>query len=453
MCGNLGRYLRAAGYDTAIAEISTPDSTLYQQAVHENRHIFTRDKTFKNERVVYLKGEDLDAWAQQLKSEEGVDWLYRPFSRCLSCNAELERCSPPHDVPPGVLKTTVEFWVCPLCHQTFWLGSHTESMRETLRRWSDRIALGLGGDLMVGRLVNEELCRRAFSIWGDLHPILSQTDFNIANLETPFTRSNRIVPKTFNFKADPMVAASLSNGPIHAVNLANNHILDYSSEGLLETIETLDRFHIKHVGAGIDEIQAQSPAILEKKGLRIGVLGCTDNEPSWQAGEHRPGTFYVSVGDLASLQKQIQALRRQVDLVILSIHWGPNMRKRPLESHRSFARALIDFGVDLIHGHSAHVFQGIEIYRNRVILYDTGDLIDDYAIDPILRNDRSFFFLIEANKKGIHQVRVIPYVISDFQVHIAKEKERDDMLLEMQNLSREFGTELQNGTIEMKPTE
>ena len=393
-----------------------------------------------------MQGRTLEEWARQLKDEEEINWLYRPFSRCLKCNCLLEKTEPTLDVPPLIRESVSDFWFCANCSQMFWQGSHTDRMRERLKEWQKDVVLtiGLGGDLMIGRSVNAYLDRHpSFSIWGNLHSVLSKTDFNIVNLETALTRSDKILPKVYHFKADPEKVSQLLKGPIHAVNLANNHILDFSKEGLIETIQTLDLAKIPHVGAGSNLIHAKSSVILEKNGIKIGLLGCTDNEPSWLATEKKPGTFFVSIDDLTSLRESIESLRRKVDFIILSIHWGPNMRKRPLDAQRAFAHELVNLGVDIIHGHSAHIFQGIEIYKKKAIFYDTGDLVDDYAIDPILRNDRSFFFIVEIDRKGLRKIRLIPTCISDFQVNIVKGKEREEMFFEMQNLSKEFQTILQ----------
>lgn len=303
------------------------------------------------------------------------------------------------------------------------------------------LSIGLGGDLMIGRLVDEQLAQVPFfPIWGDLQSILQTTDINIVNLETALTTGHKRVSKVFNFKADPKQVAVLSHAPIHAVNLANNHILDFSEEGLIETLQTLDHAHIFHVGAGVDEEHAKLPLIFEKKGMKIGLLGCTDNEPSWKATQKKPGTNFVRVGDVEALREPIQVLRKKVDLLILSIHWGPNMRNEPLKEHRLFAHQLIDFGVDIIHGHSAHVFQGMEVYRQKVILYDTGELVDDYAVDPILRNDRSFFFIVEVKQSRLYCVRLIPIRISNFQVNTAKGREKEEICMQMQKLSKNFQT-------------
>lgn len=308
----------------------------------------------------------------------------------------------------------------------------------------EKITLGLAGDVMIGRLVNDHLNHaQPKYIWGNMLPFFQSTDLNLINLETALTHSVKTVPKTFNFKASPSKVQSLTEGAVHVVNLANNHILDYSEEGLLETLDTLNAARILHVGAGKNFSEAAAPVVLSRKGIKIGILGCTDNEEGWKATEKHPGTFYLEVGDLETIRSSIIQLRSQVDLLILSIHWGPNMRQRPSEQFRTFAHQLIDTGVDVIHGHSAHIFQGVEVYQGKLILYDTGDFIDDYAVDPILRNDRSFFFLIDVSKKGILALRLIPTLISNFQVQRTQGTDAQEALQLMQNLSQEFHTSLQ----------
>jgi hypothetical protein len=95
-----------------------------------------------------------------------------------------------------------------------------------------------------------------------------------------------------------------------------------------------------------------------------------------------------------------RALAHDPDLLIASLHWGPNTVETAPEPFREFARWLLDRGVDVVHGHSAHVFQGTEVYRGRPIRYDTGDFVDDYAVDPDLRNDRSFPFGVATSAAG-----------------------------------------------------
>lgn len=307
---------------------------------------------------------------------------------------------------------------------------------------------------MIGRLVNDMLLDVPPKyIWGDFLSILNSTDLNLINLETALTKVSQPVPKVFNFRSDPTNVQVLIEGAVTVANLANNHVLDYSESGLIETIETLDKVNIQHIGAGKNAAKAMKPAILERHGIKIGILGCTDNEPLWKASTTHPGTFYFEIGDLEAIENSITQLRPQVDLLIVSIHWGPNMQERPSLQFREFAHQLIALGVDIIHGHSAHIFQGIEVYQKKLILYDTGDFVDDYFVDPFLRNDRSFFFIVEATKQEINSLRCIPARIAHFQVNQAKGKEAEEICHRMKTLSEELHTplELKNNELIWQP--
>ena len=99
------------------------------------------------------------------------------------------------------------------------------------------------------------------------------------------------------------------------------------------------------------------------------------------------------------------------------------MREVPKRRFRAFARAVMDAGADIFHGHSAHVFQGVEIYKGKPILYDTGDLLDDYAVDRRLRNDLQLLFLLQVTKKGTHRIEAVPLRIERMQVNRAGEED------------------------------
>ena len=301
------------------------------------------------------------------------------------------------------------------------------------------VKIGIAGDTMLGRLVNEQISVSGYSYpWGDVLPLLKKNDINLINLETTLTKSEKKVPKVFNFKADPDKVQTLVEGNINVVSIANNHILDFNEEGLIETIKTLDTAKIKHVGAGMNEAEAREPVIIEKNNITIGIIGYTDNEPDWEAKDG-PGTNYVKVGNIKKVKQDIDAIRNKVDILILTIHWGPNMREYPTKSFINFAHAVIDAGVDIFHGHSAHIFQGIERYNGKLILYDTGDFVDDYIIDPGLRNDYSFLYLIEVGQKGIDKIELVPVVISSRQVNLAEGRDYEQIIEILRRRSKQFG--------------
>jgi len=303
------------------------------------------------------------------------------------------------------------------------------------------LLIGIAGDVMLGRLVNEKISMTNYTYpWGNVLALLRKTDINIINLETTLTTSTKKVPKVFNYKADPDKVQSLIEAKIDVCNLANNHILDFSEEGLIETILTLDKAGIKHVGAGINKTGALKPVMIKRKNITVGIIGFTDNEPGWEAKDNKSGTNYVKVGDIGKVKKEIEKLRDKVDVLVLTIHWGPNMRKRPTKEFQDFAHKVIDAGVDIYHGHSAHIFQGVEIYKKKLILYDTGDFVDDYYVDPFLRNDQSFLYLIEVDKDGLKKVELVPVLISRMQVNKAAGRNYREIVLRIKSLSEQFGT-------------
>lgn len=312
------------------------------------------------------------------------------------------------------------------------------------KKQKGQIVLGFAGDTMLGRLVNKKIDHAGYKyVWGNALPLLKKTDINIINLETTLTKSEKRVPKVFNYKAAPDKVKSLQEANIHVVNLANNHMLDFSDEGLIETVRTLDNAKIKHVGAGKNIQDARKPVVIEKNGIKVGIIGYTDYPQDWKATEAKPGTNIIKIGDIKQIEQDIKNVRPNVDILILTIHWGPNKRQRPTEEFQDFAHQIIDAGVDIIHGHSAHIFQGIEVTRkNKLILYDTGDFVDDYMVGPVTRNDWSFFYQVTVDKSGIKKLKLTPLLINNMQVNVATGKEKENMIKHLKTLSEELGTKI-----------
>lgn len=198
------------------------------------------------------------------------------------------------------------------------------------KKSSSFITIGFLGDVMLGRGVNEELKNKPIkSIWGNLVPILQKTTLNIANLETALTLHDQPVPKVFNFKSDPKNVAALQQANIKIVNLANNHTLDFDVPGLEETLKTLHAAGIKTVGAGTTLAQAREPVIVSYHGISLGIISFTDNEPTWLATDIKPGTNYAALDAIDSVIEQIKQLRPNVDILIVSTHWGGNWPSEP----------------------------------------------------------------------------------------------------------------------------
>lgn len=306
------------------------------------------------------------------------------------------------------------------------------------------------GDVMLGRLVSEQLRRGRLPerCWGDVAPVLYAADGVIANLECAITTHDEPwlrAPKIFHFGAAPLAVEILKAGNIRAVSLANNHILDFEVPGLLDTLECLDRAGIAHAGAGRTQLEAFAPARFTLGGCDVAFFAITDNEPGFAAGSESPGTAYVDPGaPLSAIRPtadEIEDVRRGgAQLTILSCHFGPNMVKEPSPAICDYRRAAAELGIDVIHGHSAHLTQGVECMGRSLVLHDTGDFLDDYARDPVLRNDWSFIFMLEVDSSGPRRLTLTPVILGFAEVRLAKPDEADPICGRMIDQSTKIGT-------------
>jgi poly-gamma-glutamate capsule biosynthesis protein CapA/YwtB (metallophosphatase superfamily) len=316
----------------------------------------------------------------------------------------------------------------------------------------DAITVAITGDVMLGRLVNEVIALRGFAYpWGDTLPQLHAADMVCINLECAITsRTERWggdPNKPFFFRADPEAVETLRLANVRFAALANNHIVDFGTDGLLETVAVLDRAGIAHAGAGPDMESARAPAMLTAGGWRIAVVAFADYPEAWCATATSPGMCFTPISldpeRFGWVEESIARARANADFVIVSMHWGPNMRLRPPPVFRDFARRVIAAGADVFWGHSAHVLQGIEIFEGRAILYDTGDVIDDYAVDPELRNDLTALFLLQIRPPVIERIVLVPMLIDEMQVNRAVGGTRAVIVRRLRALCAEMGTMLE----------
>ncbi len=225
-------------------------------------------------------------------------------------------------------------------------------------------------------------------VWGEALAQIDRRspDLRIINLETSITTSEDFIPKGINYRMHPDNIGCLTVARVDCCVLANNHTLDWGTPGLVETLDTLRAAGITPAGAGRTVEEASLPAVLETSASRVlvfawGIPGC-GIDPLSAATDKRPGVRLLPdlAGATASrLADDILAQKRPGDMVMASIHWGHNWGYDIPSEQRSFAHRLIDSGaVDLVHGHSSHHVKGIEVYRDRLILYGCGDFIDDY---------------------------------------------------------------------------
>ena len=213
-------------------------------------------------------------------------------------------------------------------------------------------------------------------------------DVKIINLETSITTSNDYWKgKGIHYRMNPRNIGCIAAAGIDVCVLANNHILDWGYAGLSETLETLGKAGIVNAGAGEYLQEAEAPAVINvnRKG-RVLVFSCgmasAGVYPSWAATSSRAGVWFLpdlSANTVNLITERITRIKTKGDIVVFSIHWGGNWGYEIPHEHMRFARDLIDMaGVDIIHGHSSHHVTGIEVYKEKLILYGCGDFLNDY---------------------------------------------------------------------------
>lgn len=232
-------------------------------------------------------------------------------------------------------------------------------------------------------------------------PIFKQDDYTLVNLETTLTnatvKANKEGKVVYHFKGNKEYAKILSLGSIEGVTIDNNHIGDYSSQGLSDTINTLKENKIDYCGRG-------NRIIKEIKGIKIGFLG------------------YSSYGITNQLKQNIindiRELRQGgVDLIIPYFHWGSENQSTPNSDQVQIARFSIDNGADLVIGSHPHVIQSIEKYNNKLIIYSMGNFCFGGNSNPTDKTTFIFQSKINLVDTKIQKIeyKVIPTYISSVQ--------------------------------------
>ena len=227
-------------------------------------------------------------------------------------------------------------------------------------------------------------------IWGDALKEFERVapDVRIINLETSVTTSNDFVRgKDINYRMHPKNIPCITAANIDCCVLANNHVMDWGYDGLAETLKTLRDAKLKMAGAGQNLEQAEAPAVMEIAGKgRVVVFsfGMGSSGIPWNWAAHANSSGVNLLPDLSNktidrIRKAVEAVKREGDIVVASIHWGSNWGYKIPREHIQFAHKLIDkANVNIIHGHSSHHVLGLEVYKDRLIIYGCGDFLNDY---------------------------------------------------------------------------
>jgi len=266
-------------------------------------------------------------------------------------------------------------------------GSLLAEKREIELAKAREINLVLVGDVMLARGVANQIKKSDDFNYPFLNvaDFLNSADLVFGNLEGPISEQGKNQGSVYSFKAEPGVVQGLSFAGFSVMSLANNHILDWGTQAMLDTVDLLGARGIKTVGAGRDYDSANQPVILERNGTKIAFLAYTNLLPkSFAARENTSG---ISDFDISKIKAKIEELKTRADLVIVSMHWGEEYQTKANLSQQKIAHELIEDGADLVVGHHPHVPEEIEQYnppprkategRGGWIIYSLGNFVFD----------------------------------------------------------------------------
>jgi poly-gamma-glutamate capsule biosynthesis protein CapA/YwtB (metallophosphatase superfamily) len=309
------------------------------------------------------------------------------------------------------------------------------------------------GDTMLGRLCADRVRR------GDVAPLfgpevqaaLRAADLVVANLECCVSDRGEPWPdprKPFFFRAPPQAAQVLAELGVDVVTLANNHALDFGIDALLDTIEHCTAAGIAVVGAGPDLATARAPVTVDAAGTSVSVVPVADHPADFAAGPAQPGIAFADLWDGVPewLLRLVADQAATTDVVLVTPHWGPNMTTAPLPHVSRAASALVAAGATIVAGHSAHVFHGVAWRDGACVLYDTGDFIDDYAVDPALRNDLGMLWTVGLEGSRPARVEALPLRLDTCRTVLATGQDAGWAARRLERACEPYGTAVAPGS-------
>ncbi len=296
-------------------------------------------------------------------------------------------------------------------------------------------------------------------IWGAALDELERSgvDARIINLETAITESEDYWPnKPVLYRMNPRNAGCLTAAGVSCCALANNHLLDWGVEGLLETLRTLDAAGIARAGAGRDAAEASRGAALDLAG-RGRVLVFSFGSPTsgvprdWAATGDKPGVNLLEDLSEETARRVAELMLQEAqsgDVIVASIHWGGNWGYHVPDDQIGFAHRLIDAGVSIVHGHSSHHVKTVEVYQDRLILYGCGDFLTDYeGIGGYerFRGDLTLMYLVDVDPRQgrLLKARMVPMQIRRFRLNRASARDSRWLCDLLNRLGAPFDTRTQ----------
>lgn len=214
----------------------------------------------------------------------------------------------------------------------------------------------------------------AIEAFKSVKKVCDSHDLSIVNFESPVTESKNKILKDGPCIQNPKKSVEvLKSVGFNLFTLANNHLRDYGTQGVTDTIEECQAQNVAYVGAGACLNEARQPYIYEKDGKKVGILNVCENESSI-ASNCEPGANPISE---INLYYDVNAIISLVDYVIVIVHGGREHYKLPTPRMKKLYRYIIDLGADLVVNHHQHCYSGYETYRGKHIFYGLGNFYFD----------------------------------------------------------------------------
>lgn len=272
------------------------------------------------------------------------------------------------------------------------------------------------GDIMLGRTVGTQLQAKGPEIvFAGVQAALDSADVLVGNLECALTASGERQPKSYTFAAAPEAAKALALAGFDVLSLANNHAMDYGSQGLFDTRNNLEQYGIAAAGAGANIAEAHTPVFLERNGLRLAFLAYADvpdensgfDARTWIATASQPG---IAWADPAQMKTDVAAARLQADVVVVLLHSGLENSIVITSKQQAEAYAAIDAGAALVIGSHSHILQSIEEYHSGLIAFSLGNFVfDDYKGI----STATIILQVVLTKQGFQSYKYVPVLIEN----------------------------------------
>ncbi|ETB63601.1 TPA: hypothetical protein DIC38_02735 [Candidatus Nomurabacteria bacterium] len=285
------------------------------------------------------------------------------------------------------------------------------------------------GDIMMTRGVEASVNK---NFGGDFNKLfenleeLKNADILFGNLEGAVSDKGNNVGSKYSFRMKPEALEALSNIGFDIVSFANNHVGDWNIIAFKDTMVRLDNIGIKKTGAGINKEDAISPTILNKNGINFGFLGFSDVGPNWlEAKENTAGILLASDPNIKTIIKNAKS---NVDVLIVSFHFGEEYKKVHNKRQETLAHLAIDNGADMVIGHHPHVIEDLEWYKEKPIVYSLGNFIFDQYFSIDTMKGMVFIATFDENKNLINTEQKEIILNRNYQPKGIFEKKDDNII-------------------------